>query len=311
MPAAKSRKVSSFSLVWQLAIFFPHGPIDMKKNSKLVKRIERCLSAIFCISALFACFTSTYAWFTASRAVQASAVEFTANEGPLPFSKIEIFKQDTSVATPSNPYRFSTTASGTYTVSQKNGQNTIDYVAADTSDSTKDDLAKYDNLLVGYTQCILYLFTLRDSVSQSELDDISIQTKRNDSSLCLFLANSDNATPTNQLQATGNALSNIISFQTLGLETALTASDVSTASSTTVSVYQLDTSTVKDKKSDLFVDKDQLNSNGFLPDVSYYSSSKSLFDPATGTYSTTDSTKALKQVAVINCVVKPTGLPVG
>lgn len=136
-------------------------------------------------------------------------------------------------------------------------------------------------------------------MSQSELDDISIQTKRNDSSLCLFLANSDNTTPTNQLQASGNALSNIISFQTLGLETALTASDVSTASSTTVSVYQLDTSTVEDKKSDLFVDKDQLNSNGFLPDVSYYSSSKSLFDPATGTYSTTDSAKALKQVAVI------------
>ena len=268
------------------------------KNTKQLKRIERSFSALFCISALFSCFTSTYAWFTAARAAKASAVEFTASNTPSPFSKIEIYPQSITAATKEDPYRFSTTVSGTYTISFENGENTISYTASsDTSAST--DLAKYDNLLTGYKQCILYLFTLRDSVSQSELDDISIQTKRNDSSLCLFLANSDNATPTNQLQASGNALSNIISFQTLGLETALTASAVSTASSTTASVYQLDTSMVKDKKSDLFVDKDQLNSNGFLPDVSYYSSSKSLFDPATGTYSTTDSAKALKQVAVI------------
>lgn len=263
------------------------------KKTKIAKRIERVLSALFCISALFACFTSTYAWFTASRAVQASAVEFTANEGPLPFSKIEIFKQDTSSATSSDPYRFSTTPSGTYTVSQTNGQNTISY---DNSGSTDDDLDKYDNLLTGYKQCILYLFTVSDSISQDDLDNIFIQAKRNDDSLCLFLAKADNTTPTNKLQLKGNALSNIISFETVPLSKVLTPTSVTTASGTSASVYAPTLSSDPKKQ---FIKSSKLNSQGFLSSETDYSASESLFAPTKGTYSLTDSSKSLKQVAVI------------
>lgn len=265
----------------------------MKKNSKLVKRIERCLSAIFCISALFACFTSTYAWFTASRAVQASAVEFTANEGPLPFSKIEIFKQDTSVATPSNPYCFSTKPRGTYTVSQTNGQNTISY---DNSSSKDDDLDEYDNLLNGYQQCILYLFTVSDSISQDDLDNIFIQAKRNDKSLCLFLAKPDKITPKNPLLPSENALSNIISFETIPLSTALTPTSRTTTSGASASVYAPTSSS--DTKTQ-FIDTNKLNPQGFLSSETDYSASENLFAPTKGTYSLTDSSKSLKQVAVI------------
>lgn len=266
----------------------------MKKNSKLVKRIERCLSAIFCISALFACFTSTYAWFTASRAVQASAVEFTANEGPLPFSKIEIFNQSDE-AGKVNPYRFSTTASGTYTVSQKNGQNTIDYVAADTSDSTKDDLAKYDNLMVGYTQCILYLFTVNENIGKQDLDNIFIQIKRADTSNCLFLPDPDsnNLYPKHPLSANKeeNALSNIISFRALPLTSSLESGNST--------YYQFETSEVESDKVNSFKFVTNLNPQGFLEDTAGYASSDNLFKPATETYTVSNSSPSLKQVAVI------------
>ena len=266
----------------------------MQKNSKLVKRIERCLSAIFCISALFACFTSTYAWFTASRAVQASAVEFTANEGPLPFSKIEIFNQSDE-AGKVNPYRFSTTASGTYTVSQKNGQNTIDYVAADTSDSTKDDLAKYDNLMVGYTQCILYLFTVNENIGKQDLDNIFIQIKRADTSNCLFLPDPDsnNLYPKHPLSANKeeNALSNIISFRALPLTSSLESGNST--------YYQFETSEVESDKVNSFKFVTNLNPQGFLEDTAGYASSDNLFKPATETYTVSNSSPSLKQVAVI------------
>lgn len=266
----------------------------MKKNSKLVKRIERCLSAIFCISALFACFTSTYAWFTASRAVQASAVEFTANEEPLPFSKIEIFNQSDE-AGKVNPYRFSTTASGTYTVSQKNGQNTIDYVAADTSDSTKDDLAKYDNLMVGYTQCILYLFTVNENIGKQDLDNIFIQIKRADTSNCLFLPDPDsnNLYPKHPLSANKeeNALSNIISFRALPLTSSLESGNST--------YYQFETSEVESDKVNSFKFVTNLNPQGFLEDTAGYASSDNLFKPATETYTVSNSSPSLKQVAVI------------